>query len=430
MKDATSNVYTLGRPAALTVEFGRPGFGAEPPRVDPQPDGLDFSIHEVTGGTDGYTVFGLKRGDTGLPQVWRANTRDGLKFTDAVMLFELPPTASGARWLAGDLALRERTLYLLQCECGNPATSGHPFHVFAGDTDGGNWRRLDREMAYRGQDAFTLLWNPRLGRFVNYQTSYQPFDKRYTDNMPGVRRVLHIRTSPDCLTWTPGGSFGVTGPHLPDSQLIVPDALDTPDTEFYHFSPFDLGEFWAGALVKYISQPPVVGNMDGWPHGPFLGYEWWIADDGMNWTRPFREASGMDGVHRAFPYQLTKPVVVGDELRWPLAGRGVYTLNRKRMFYVGCRANCEIRTPVLAIPQHGMSVDLAFEPTGRGYLLAELLDKEGRVLPGFEKEQCVVKAAAQTRLELEWNGAHSAAPQTAAHLRLCFRDARVYSVSL
>ncbi len=427
---SSTNLFTFGRPERLTVEFGRLAFGAEPPEIRSRPDGLAFLISEVVADGDEYTVFGLRRDGQGRHQVWRANTRDGLMFTDAAMLFELPDSPTGAPWLAGSLALRGRTLHLLQSECGNPPTSGHPFHVFSGDIDGGGWRKLNDKMVYRGQDAFTLLWNERIGLFVNYQTSYQPFDKRYADNMPGVRRVQHIRTSPDCLTWTPGGSFGVTGPHLPDSQLIVPDHLDTPDTEFYHFAPVDFGEFWAGTLVKYISQPPIIEKMEGWPHGPFLGFEWWISTDGFEWSRPFREHSGLDNVHHQFPYRLTRPIVTGDQLRWPICGQGVYTLDRKRMFYVGSRANAEVVTPVLTLSGNTFRLEVGFEPgTRNGYLMAELLDASGSVLPGFEREKSVFKADDRTRLALDWGGLPPLAAGTSARLRLCFREAKIYSVS-
>jgi len=431
-----NKLLTLGFPANVTVEFGQLSFGVEPPGRGGRVTGLGFRICGVVAGDDGTIVHGLARSEKKLPQVWRAYTRDGIEFTDARMLFEVPDSRPRPKWAAGDLALRNGELVLLQCEIGKPPTKGHPFHVFAGPLDGGEWRKLNSEYVYRGQDAFTLVWNDNLKRLVNYQTTYQPWKKRYPDNMPLVRRVLHIRTSPDGLTWTPGGSFGVDGPHLPREQLIVPDDQDSPDTEFYHFAPIDLGQFWAGTLVKYVSQPKSLPTSGRFPHGPFLGYEWWVSDDGLNWERPFRERSGLDATGHPFAYFLSQPIVVGDELRWAVHGEA-YVLNRRRMFYAYSRANAEVVTRAVTLSGQAIQVEASFESIRRdadtairqGYLMAELLDTDGNVMPGFERETCVFEPDERTRLTLKWGRQPLPRAGTTIRLRFCFRDMRLHSVS-
>lgn len=282
-----------------------------------------------------------------------------------------------------------------------------------------------------------MVWNDELKLFVNYQTSYQPWSKQFADNMPNVRRVLHIRTSPDGLHWTPGESFGVDGPYLPQEQFIVPDAKDSPDSEFYHFSPIKLEEFWAGIMVIYAAQPSLLPRCGGFPHGPFLGYEWWISQDGLNWTRPFRENSALSHTRHPFAYFLTQPIMVDNELRWA-TGDEVYTMDRRRMFYAYCHANAEVTTRPLALSGQPIVLDISFESIRKnadpfirqGYLMAELLDGDDKVIPGFERDRCVFHPDDRTRITLQWDDVplpiNSNDP---VRLRIYFRDVRLYSAT-
>ncbi len=428
------NLLSLGCPWNAEVGFGKVVYGALPPQDAGEVKGLDFRISGWAAAGDEMIAYGVKHAD-GRPQVWCARTRDGLVFNGAEMLYEVP--RAKRQWLAGGVALRGSTLYLLQAQLGDPPTKGHPFHLFSGSLQGGDWRKLNDAPLYLGQDAFTLAWDPQLGRFVNYQTTYQAWEKRFADNMPAVRRVMHIRTSPDGLEWTPGGSFGVDGPHLPREQLIEPDELDTPDTEFYHFAVMDLGEFRAGILVKYVSQPSLLPKSGPFPHGPLLGYEWWIGKDGLKWQRPFRETSALEETRHPFAYFLFQPLVVGHELRWPMSS-GAYALDRRRMFYVYSQANAELTTREFVLSGQPIVAEVSFESVRRhadqfirqGYLMAELLDAENRIVPGFERDKCVFSHGPETRLALKWG--ERVLPEPAAgtfRLRLLFRDVRLFSIS-
>ncbi len=436
----SGNLLTFGRPDVLQTEYGSLIYGAETPYRVGEASGKCFVVSGVASKGNQWLVYGMSRSETRQPQVWSAQTRDGLQFEKASLLFEVPVFESPVHWAAGDVALGGNgELMLLQCHLGNPPIKGHPFHAWSGGLDGTQWRALKPDgYVYRGQDALSVVWNDSLGLFVNYQTSYQPFPKRYPDNMPKVRRVLHIRTSPDGLHWTPGESFGADGPYLADEHFITPDEIDSPDTEFYHFSAVDLGEFWAGTMVKYVSQPKNLPHGEGMPHGPYLDYEWWISSDGLTWTRPFRERSGLGGMPRELVYRLAQPIVAGDELRW-VPGKDVYGIDRRRFFYAYGRANTEVVTPELRLSGTELMVDVSFEavrrnepgPLRQGYLMAELLDENGAVLPGFEREKCVFNADDRTRLPLRWSerSLPESAPGRRVRLRFCFRDVRLYSMS-
>ena len=110
---AAENLLTFGFPDNIEIEYGHVSFGAETPRVKTDVAGPGFPIRGLAPGADGVTiVYGLKRGETNSRQVWRAETRDAMTFTNERMLFELPATRP--RWLVGDVVLRDGTLFLLQ----------------------------------------------------------------------------------------------------------------------------------------------------------------------------------------------------------------------------------------------------------------------------------------------------------------------------
>ena len=444
--DGKGNLLTFGFPKNQKVNFGKISYGAEPPQCAGDVTGMNFHITGMIPDDEGFVVYGRalayqKRRSFPKAQVWRARTKDGFVFENARMLFEIPKYDPPVHWNGGDVApLGKDQLILFICHLGKPPTKGHPYHAFAGGLDGKGWRRLNPQLVYRGQDAISMGWNSKLGKFVNYQISYQPFIKQFRDNIPKIRRVLHIRTSPDGLNWTPGESFGANGPYLPDEQLIVPDEQDAPDTEFYHFSEIDLGEFWAGTMVKYVPLPTeITRNKSMIAHRePYTSYEWWISPDGLNWERPFRENSALDEMPGSFAFNLGPPIVIGDELRWAVEGN-VYVLNRRRMFYTYCRSNAEITTRELVLSGQPISLEVGFATVMRhqkglmrqGYLMAELLDEEGNVIPGFERNKCIFKPSERTRLTLKWG--NQSLPEgsigRSVRLRLHFRGVRLYSAS-
>ena len=417
----------------LNVEYGTISFGAQPPRTAGKSEGLGFVICDVLPDGDAYVVYGLRRTEDHIPCVWRARTTDGMTFSDAEQLFELPPAEN--RWLAGDVAVADDRITCMICDCGNPPGAGHRFHVFTG-TDGGAWSKLNDDPVYNGQDAFSLIWDGK--QFVNYQTSYQPYHKPFADNMgDGIRRVMHIRTSPDCLKWTPGGSFGVQGPYLPDDQLITPDEQDQPETEFYKFRPFRQDGFWSGALVKYIAQPSILPKSGNFPHGPFLGCEWWVSRNGMDWQRPARNTSNLDTLPLLSSYFMHKPFRSGHEMRWCLQGV-VYRYDCRRRFYAYCPANAIMTSPPLRFEIEKPRLHVSFESVRlnkqgalrQGYLMAELIGQDGQTIEGFEKEKCLHEVSDATTLELCWEGKTpvSLPAGTPVRLKLHFRDVRIYSL--
>ena len=432
-----AGIYTFAFPDEARVDYGKVTFGSERPRFVGKTDGLSFRVCDMVPDGEQTRVVGL-RYEKGrqAAEVYTALTTDAVTFTDAQRLYRLPKP--DIAWLAGDVVLAGDDVHLLICDCGRPAMKGHRFHLFSGKLDGTDWAHRNEEPIYKGQDAFGLVWDEENHRFINYQTTYQKWPKRYKDNMgDDVRRVLHVRTSPDCLTWTPGGSFGVLGPHLPEDQLIVPDQEDPEELEFYKFRPVRFGDYWAGAMLNYVPDPPGLPRSGALPHGPFLSSEWWVSRNGMDWQRPFRETSDLAGINFKLGSHFHTPIQVGDEFRW-LANRHVYAMSPERMFFLQGKANTEITTPVLPITENGFRLNVSFESVRQnalihmtqGYLMAELRTSDDQPIAGFEREKCRFLPSEQTALPLAWNDkkAPTRLPAEGVRLKLYFRDMRLYSV--
>jgi len=437
------SLLTFGHPDNFEVSYGKLTFGALPPQKSSvKANNINFSIQSVKKTDDGYIVYGSRNKD-GVPKVFSAFTSDGYSFSDTKILFEVPPSLSGTPWLTSQVTLGGDSLFLMLCARGIPQMAGHFFYGYKAGQDGTNWRSIKNDYLYRGQDALKVVWNNKLGKFVNYHTSYQKYNKRFPDNLPDVRRVMHIRSSPDGLNWAPGGSFGASGPYLSVDQLILPDSLDYEDTEFYKLSVINMGEFWAGIMVKYSPKPPEIPIVSPWPHGPFLEYEWWISGDGLDWKRPFRENSALDDAAYHLAYGLTDPIQVNNELRWLAGANEIFTLDRNRMFYAYCKSNAEIITKPIKLSGAPLSLQVDFferdktnssplnQALKKGYLIAELLDDKGVVIPGFERSKCIFQTSGDKTLTLKWGDNLFPAnyKQSPVQLRILFRDMRLYSLA-
>ena len=436
-----AELLTLGNPGNFTVNFGTLSYGATPVR-DGGATNLSFVARAVKPIGNGYHVYGY----SGL-KIMRAFTEDGKQFSNHTELYVLPDAPSGTPWMTRQMAVGKDKLLFMAIARGQPATHGHYFYSFGTQNIDTDWSLLQNTPVYRGQDAFQITWNEELGKFVNYQTAYQRFTKQYPDNLPDVRRVLHIRTTEDGVNWEPGDSFGAEGPYLDDDVLIVPDEKDPQDMEFYRFGAMHLGEFWAGVMVNYSPKPQEIPNTDPWPHGPFLSCEWWISQDGLNWKRPFRDNSRLDGASHDLTYNMMQPIEVENELRWVSSNFRMYSMNRYRMFYTYSRSNADILTKPIQLRKDkpiALLVDFfdRIVPDAnrdyalqQGYIIAELVDHAGNVIPGFERGKCVFNTMEdqhlreERKITLKWGDKFL--PETfdqPVQLRILFKDVRLYSV--
>lgn len=233
-----------------------------------------------------YAVYGY----TGLADerqtVTRSITRDFKTYESADVL-ALPKEG---RWLLDkQMARRPDTgEYLLLAWARGDL--GHSIKEFRSQ-DGVSWSPLrGGETLYLDHDAARVTWCEERSLYIQMQTTYQTWEKRYPDNVGRKnRRVLSVRTSPDGATWTPEidvhpGSLNPRARrrriYRADEELITPDADDPPDLEFYRAQPFRNGDRYVAAVLLYAPNPQVVNpNAPTTPHGPMVGTRRWFADD-------------------------------------------------------------------------------------------------------------------------------------------------------
>lgn len=382
----------------------------------------------------GWWIYGWQQWTEGGVPAWaivRARTCDGLQ----VEQFERLYTESGPDWLGmTDFARNGDTGQLLMLKWGR-GKPGHALWAYGSD-DGVTWQRLKDEPVYCDHDSFGVLWVPELARFVVHQATYQNWSKKYADNIgDGIRRVTHLRTSADGVTWDPPGDVGFHEPHMPDDRLIVPDGDDPTELEFYRMRAFPYGDRYVASVLHYAPSPQVVNpHAHRNKHGPQLACEWWVSDDALTWRRPFR---GQDAAGD-MPGPITHaPLEVAGQLRFVL-GRQAYALPAGRLAGVFCGANGEFGTRPFTLPGAPLSLDIDAGHTKgprpnmhvQAYVMAELQEANGRVLQGYERERCAHLDVDRPDLPLRWDGKDGTdLAGRQGRLRLCFRDATVYGVT-
>jgi uncharacterized repeat protein (TIGR02543 family) len=340
-------------------------------------------------------------------------------------------------------------------------SNGFVYHSWF-SSDGRQWVKhtgnRPRGGIFYEADAVSSFWSPVLKRFVVVSKSIQPWPaKRIIDHAGQNRRVLMIRSSPDGRNWTPDGDlkniYGLNpaspdDPH-PDGWYTVPDANDPVDLEFYSGTAFWYHDRAYMMVLNYAASPMFPNE-----HGEELDNEWWTSPDGLNWERPARgknaHAAFMDGKKRID----MPPLVIGGKLQWTI-GRNenstdvvIAGLPVDRISGVSARANGEFSTKLFKMPNGDLRLNAAVPSLDRPwvrrspqpYLMAEVLNAQGSVIPGFERDKFIIwdgttsptrdTQVDTTDMLLAWSG--KSARQLAGQdirLRFYFGGSTIYAVT-
>jgi hypothetical protein len=330
-------------------------------------------------------------------------------------------------------------------------TNGHGYYAFF-SKDGKQWQEHSGNPLFYEGDAMSLFWSPVVKKFVVVSKSYQPWPtKHIIDHSPDHRRVLMMRSSPDGRNWNPSQSLPPSGPpnYLPGRTsghptewLTTPDANDPPDMEFYSGTAFWYHDRAYMMVLNYAASP-----MFPRTHGEELDNEWWTSYDGLSWERPARGvnalASFMDGNKRI----NMGPMNIGGKLLW-LNGNRLEGLPEDRISGVSARANGEFSTKPFTMPGKDLLLNAAVPSPDRPwvrrnpqpYVMVEVLNAQGNVIPGFERDKCVIwdettspnrnTQVDVTEMQLMWNGvcASKLAGQTIS-LRFYIGGSTIYAVT-
>lgn len=376
----------------------------------PQPDGsrLIFGCTHQPATPDGKTYQWT---------IYRGRTPDGYRLTEIEEVYRNP---TGPWLIESSMARqgRDGPLFFFTWSRGVPAELGHALWVFSSE-DGRDWKPLSEKPVYHDHDAFGLMWDMRTNRFLTCQVTHQAWRKPFSDNLgQDQRRVLSIRTSPDGLNWQKHTDTGQEG-------LVVPDAQDPPELEFYRMQPFHYADRYIAMADLYAASPLTPAR-----HGPHLGCEWWVSSDAIRWRRPWRTLNAQG--EAPYPVKMEPMWFDGHMLFW--IEDAVWGLPEFRIASIGARANAAFSTRPFKMPGTPLLLNASI-PAGAGlfrqaYVRAELRDAAGQTIPGYEREHCLLQNADDTRIPLRWNGrdATERAGEEVS-LRLYFRDARIYGLA-
>jgi len=256
---------------------------------------------------------------------------------------------------------------------------------------------------------------------VNETLDKAPLGTMTLENCARIRdrRVVTRAESKDFVTWT-------------DCRVaVVPDARDPPRLETYGMSAFRYESLYVGLLRIMTGQTIDVQ----------LAYSY----DDVAWHRchdraPFI-ARGPAGWDRGMVLTASQPVRVGDELwiyyggwskehhEWGDTAIGIARLRVDGFVSLdaGGREGSLLTRPVTV----SGSRLLVNADAGTGAIAAELLDENGRVIPGFGRADCLPLTGDRVEGEIRWRAKklESLAGRT-VRVRFFLRDTKFYAFQL
>lgn len=310
---------------------------------------------------------------------------------------------------------------------------GHPRVAFS--PDGLHWRYAAESVTqplFKSSDVVNFFYDP-------YQSRYAATWK--TRNRRG--RAVGIAWSADGLSWTKPfeGPVFVADDLDPDATQIygMPvfpyQGLYLGQPWIYHARYFRYGEYSVEKLHEAQEDSPRTIDVQ-------LAWSW----DLVNWTRPSGRPSliprGEAGAWDSGMIVTARaPVVVGDELFFYYGGcRGVHDQPRVQaaigLAKLRLDGFCSLRASDAEgwfisrrEPMREPAVTLNAKTSNDGYVVAEILDRRNRVLPGFSREDCEPFTGDFVRHVLRWKSNQFSADQLQADYKLRFwlKSAELFS---
>ena len=332
-----------------------------------------------------------------------------------------------------------------------PLPSGkdrHPYGLYRFRSKNGTlWEAIAGPLRL-GTDDGCYIFRLSEGYVAYHKTSLPAFPGGLApyDIADGGVRIIGRRTSPDGIHWS-----------NPTELVLTPDWRDPADTQFMELNPLE----YPGGYIAIVT---VYHN-----HTQTIDLQWAASRDGVHWWRPDRRPTlpnpplGEYGGSLLWP--LRSPVVDGRALHVFYGGvQGIHgdffnthdsgprrlkargeALSRRSSSLpysaAFCRATWQAHrlwalAPAAGGPYVGQAVTKArllgntellvnVVTRASGEFRAELLDAQGRTLPGFTADDCQPIHGDHDAAILRWNNG-SVAPAPAVKVRFLLRDAYLY----
>ena len=274
-------------------------------------------------------------------------------------------------------------------------------------------------------DATDVFYDPQPGCFTLYH-------KMWIDGPDGTMFWKHGmgRTqSQNFVAWS--------RPQL----VLTPDEFDPPWVEFHHSPVFYYNDCYF-ALLQILNRAERGGIMDG---------ELAISRDGVHWQRPFRQPfflprSSENHFDSGSILTNGTPVLLADEFRFYYGGYsegatgaddyslttgiGLATLPRDR-FVALCPQAQVGQVTLKAVDLTGYQGLTLNANAGQGIIHVELLDAEGRRLPGFTRAQALPITGDRLDHPVAWQGVTlNQCPVHQVMIRIYLENAELFAVTL
>ncbi len=298
-------------------------------------------------------------------------------------------------------------------------------HYVAFSPDGLRWRELpDPVFRYDPvRDTMTTMWDPRTEKFI-------AFVKQQVEG----KRARFLSESSDFLRWTP------------PVRMLAADAQDPPSLELYNNTGFFYEGMYLGLMTVFHPEPK--DNI-------YLDVQLISSRDGRHWQRAGDRSPiipvGRRNIDWDFGFQSPAsgaPVRVGDELwfyysgrsyRHPVTGQGrepnhgAIGLAKLRLDgFVSMDAGADeghLLTRPLRVGNAGLYVNA---DAARGELRVEILDEQGRAVPGFARADATPMTVSSVKHLMKWGARSSIEDLRGRTVRLKFylRNGSLYSFAM
>ncbi len=265
-------------------------------------------------------------------------------------------------------------------------------------------RPFNKAVFTEHNDAYSLI--KKEDHYLLYQTRLLDWpEKPFEDNLPGKRRSLSLRVSPDLIQWSS------------QEDILVPDEFDAPTTEFYLMKVFPYADRYLGIVMKYYADPTQPKK-----HSGILKYELVVSADGHHWDRPFRETN-------LTAWSYASPFVMEDKFCMAAHHDGdirLYWLRKDGLVSCGTEGEGTFWTKGFTFPEGDLNLNA---DCSSGSIRVEVIDERGVAYEGLEKPILVLENQDAVDLALDWPVAdRDLLKGKKVHLKFTLSNARVYSL--
>ncbi len=301
--------------------------------------------------------------------------------------------------------------------------------------DGIRWKQESTETIVHGGDTSHFYWDPHVKRF-RCHVKGGGTDKVSSDVSGTSRRVVGFSETDDLR-------------RFPELRMVMaPDDFDdrwakpgtVQRTHFYACPVLPYETMYVGFLQIYRAE-------DDWGyfHGP-LWLELVSSRDGVHWIREEGDRPPLldVGKFRTFDHGMVitpPPVLVGDELWFYYTGydelhdllpyKSAIALAKLRKDGFASLDADEAPGEIVTVPFETMSGVMEINYNARGgSIRVEVLEGDGRVIPGYGRDECDALTGDSVGQAVTWKSKRELPTTGPARLRFLLDRARLYSFAV